>query len=682
MIIKSTRVRTSSGAGPWVRHVFEGRDNEHVAELFGSRQDVLDAFEDAQGAGCQFGLRHWVLSPGEQCSRADAETAVRALASEFQFDPRRAVVVEHVKRRAGGVGYERHWHVGVPEWDPVTRRVLPSSWDRARHEKLARVLEVAWGHKPTLGRHTGSVLRALEQEGRLDVADAVRAVGHDVAPRPESAFGADQHQRAKRKGQSLPDVRVQVRQAWEAADNGQAFAAALRDGGLSVRPGDKPGVWIVTDIGGETLGAVHRLAGVRLQEVRERLQDLARAPAPADGHAAPQARPVPPEISPQEDPRRVQAPSLRVVPGGPAAASPAVSRADAGRRGPRQTEGAEGPGPGRAASPGGAGVPHPRRREHDPRVAGGQGQRRAVGGGRPDPGDARRPQGRRGVAEPHRASPGGDREGLGRPARPRRSPQELAAAVRAAQTEAQRQAAARLAAAARIRGRVRATLAARRDLYRAAQVVDPRLRREGALRRLHLVESRIRAEVAGRPTNAAKILAAAVAAEDRRFREATRREQQAREARQAHARRRPLALLGPVGRWLHSRRAAKLGHILDLAHEQAVETGRFLAIAETRHRPAAQAKATANADLNRKAVWRADVLHEAARRIADGDELVELAAAHGDLRLVADVVRTRRDEERAERERLAAALRQVEQQPPRGRPVPDPDPAPAGPRLR
>ncbi len=682
MIIKSTRIRTAGGPGAWLRHVFEGRDNERVAELWGTRSDVLDAFEDAQDAGVRYGLRHWVLSPGEQCSRAEAEVAVRALADEFGFDPRRAVVVEHWKKRAGEAGFDRHWHVGVPEYDPVTGRVLGSSWDSARHEKVARVLEVAFGHGLTLGRHTGSVLRALEQDGRPDVAEAVRAAGHDVADLPESAFSHTQHQRAKRQGQHLPDARVAVRQAWQTADSATAFSAAIAESGLAVRPGDKPGIWVVTDQAGDVLGAVHRLAGIKLQAARERLQDLSRDLPPPDGHPAPQALPAALESRPQEDPRRVQAPSLRVVPGGPATASPAVPRADAGRRGPRQTEGADGQGPGRAASAGGAGVPHPRRREHDPRAAGGQGQRRAAGGGRPDPGDARRPPERRGVPGPDRASPGGDREGLGRPARPRRSPQELAAAVRAAQTEAQRQAAARLAAAARIRGRVRATPAARRDLYRAAQVVDPRLRREAALRRLHLVETRIRAEVAGRPTNAAKILAAAVAAEDRRFREATRREQQAREARQAHARRRPPALLGPVGRWLHSRRAAKLDQVLDLAHEQAVETGRSLAAAEAHHRPAAAARATANADQNRRSLWRADVLHEAARRITDGDELVELAAAHGDLRLVADVVRARRDEERAERERLAAALRQVEQLAPCGRPVPDPDMAPAGPRPR
>ncbi len=148
MILKSNRIAASSGPDAWIRHVLHGRENERISLVYGSEMDVRSAFEDARLAGSRYGIRHWTINPGEKCDRKAAEKAVIRLAQEFGFDAKASVVVEHHKRRADSAGFDVHWHVAVPEYDPVRRRVLDSRWDRARHEKVARILARIMHQRP------------------------------------------------------------------------------------------------------------------------------------------------------------------------------------------------------------------------------------------------------------------------------------------------------------------------------------------------------------------------------------------------------------------------------------------------------------------------------------------------------------------------------------------------------
>jgi hypothetical protein len=100
--------------------------------------DLEDARADALRLGREYAVRHWILSPSVEISDEQRAGAVARLAAEFGFNPERAVVWEHTKSRATPDGCNQHFHVMVPEVDPLSGGVMSSAFDFARHEKLAR----------------------------------------------------------------------------------------------------------------------------------------------------------------------------------------------------------------------------------------------------------------------------------------------------------------------------------------------------------------------------------------------------------------------------------------------------------------------------------------------------------------------------------------------------------------
>ena len=289
MIIQSARLGVAVDLAALVRHVFAGPANEAITVLHGAAEDLGVMRRDAAAAGRKYALRHFKISPEAATSPAEAARVMRDLAGEFGFAPERCVVVEHRKKRAGGAGYEKHWHLLVPEWDPVRRRVLDSHWMRPRQEKIARLAELRLGHAPVTGRWNAAVARALEQEGRpVEAAKVARLAD---GPRPRAAYGARRHQATARRGVSLPEARLLVKAAWERSDDAVAFAAALAPSGLTLRPGDKAGIWLVEATSGPApvlVGALHRLLRQTKRAVAARM--LAAAPLPAPAAPMPNAR--------------------------------------------------------------------------------------------------------------------------------------------------------------------------------------------------------------------------------------------------------------------------------------------------------------------------------------------------------------------------------------------------------
>ncbi|MDF2097524.1 LPD7 domain-containing protein [Aquibaculum arenosum] len=272
MIIKSTRIRAESGHKAVATHVLRGKDNEQVACLSGDETLLVDAVADARSWQRRYALRHFSVNPDAPLERRDAVAVFQSLASEFGFDLQRCLIVEHQKPRARNAGFGQHWHLLVPEVDPLTGRVLSSSHSYLRQEKIARRAELRFGHKLTRGRHNTAVVAALEAEGRTTAAQQLEQEGLTDGPLPQAAYTSDQHQAAKREGLSLPQARAAVKAAWEASDSAQALTAALAEQGLGVAPGDKPGTWIITHSNGRVLGALHRFAGVRKAAVSQRMK--------------------------------------------------------------------------------------------------------------------------------------------------------------------------------------------------------------------------------------------------------------------------------------------------------------------------------------------------------------------------------------------------------------------------
>lgn len=154
MIVKATRISTRSGCRKLAAHVLNGKDNEEIHVLTGSREDLDSMVRAARRHGAKNCIRHITISPDQAMTRDQAHIVVRAYCAEFRGNPDHAVVVEHRKRRVGG-GHDRHWHAMVPE--VYDRKIMDSSWMRVRHEKLSRKMEIEFGHKLTKGRWNSAV---------------------------------------------------------------------------------------------------------------------------------------------------------------------------------------------------------------------------------------------------------------------------------------------------------------------------------------------------------------------------------------------------------------------------------------------------------------------------------------------------------------------------------------------
>src|SRR6266403_937429 len=240
MIIKSKRIKARGPAlKRALRHITNVEDNDAVELIYGNVADLEDARDDALRFGREYAVRHWILSPGEPISNEQLTELVARLAAEFCFDPKRIVIWRHTKDRATDDGCKEHFHLCVPETDPLTGGVMSSSHDWRRHEKLARTVEILWGHRVVPGAHAAAVLVALGKEIPTDAENALR----DIAPadHPQS-FDEKAHQRLKRQGYDLPRLREMISDSLSAATDRTDFDARLSILGLRMRTGDRADV--------------------------------------------------------------------------------------------------------------------------------------------------------------------------------------------------------------------------------------------------------------------------------------------------------------------------------------------------------------------------------------------------------------------------------------------------------
>lgn len=110
--------------------------------------------------------------------RRQFHEVVAMLAGELGFDAATPLIVQHTKARAVARVAGQHWHVVVPETNPATGEDLSSRFDHARHEKVARQVEILLGHPVIAGAHDLAVLAArvrqllsvLEADARAKIA--------------------------------------------------------------------------------------------------------------------------------------------------------------------------------------------------------------------------------------------------------------------------------------------------------------------------------------------------------------------------------------------------------------------------------------------------------------------------------------------------------------------------------
>jgi len=285
MILKTSRIKSSSGPHALVRHLWHGKGNEEIITVQGSKAALAAMMQDAQAAGRTYGIRHLVISPEEATSRTQALEILSLHGAEFGYDLEDATLIEHRKPRQDGQGFEVHWHAAIPEMQP-DGAVLDSRFMFKRNEMVARLAEARLGHHLTPGRHNTWAAAALEQRGFHDAALAVRlgpaaiSFGPATQAAPRESYSSATHQILKRNGLKTPAIKAAITAAWQARDpeNGLTFMDMLHHVSIDLAPGRRAGAWVAV-VDGVEVTALHRLLKVKSSEVESEMAQARKAPA-------------------------------------------------------------------------------------------------------------------------------------------------------------------------------------------------------------------------------------------------------------------------------------------------------------------------------------------------------------------------------------------------------------------
>lgn len=184
MIIKTSRVPTGH-TNKIAKYLAAKGENERVDWLCGHPDDIQIMGEISKLSGKAFSARHVVLAPQVRLDHTQLAQVIKAYCQEYRVpnsSVRRLCLIRHMKPRASTECTNVHWHLAIPETDPLSLRVLNSSFTRIRDEKLSRMSELMLGHPIVPGRFTKQVLEALKKEQpNLDLAPywkALEGVGH------------------------------------------------------------------------------------------------------------------------------------------------------------------------------------------------------------------------------------------------------------------------------------------------------------------------------------------------------------------------------------------------------------------------------------------------------------------------------------------------------------------------
>lgn len=255
---------THADCGKLAAYLVTGKDGEkaELHELRGfASDDIRKAFRTvaflAEGTNCDKPLFHvQVRNPeGEALTREQwRQVAERIERINGLRDQPRAIAF-HTDTKTG----HEHMHVAWSRIDDEAMRARPLPFFKLRLKEVCRELEIELGLTQVRNERERPEIRA--------------------AQRGEQA-------QAKRLGNDDRAIRGAIRDAWERADNGKAFVAALQEHGLLLCAGDRRD-YVVMDERGGTHALGKRLLGVSAADTRKVLADLERDAMPSvlDGRA-------------------------------------------------------------------------------------------------------------------------------------------------------------------------------------------------------------------------------------------------------------------------------------------------------------------------------------------------------------------------------------------------------------
>ncbi|MCQ9156120.1 hypothetical protein [Acidomonas methanolica] len=275
MIVKSARMKTSAqGISSTCRHVFHGSDNEKITVLQGSEFDVKAELGRAKAVGSQYAVRHIKVSSYEDMTDEQLFSLVIKYAREFKADPSSATIVRHDKHRADGKASSHHYHIYFPEV-LANGKIMDSSFSKIREEKIARIAEIDFGHKPILGKHNASVIKDLEKSGQKYYADIIRQNTPSLDPKdsPDASYSDKQFRRAKISGIALNEVRQTLKELRINSESFGQMIESLDAHGMEIRKGDKANTYIiVNNENGSILGSANRLFNMKKADFNQQYE--------------------------------------------------------------------------------------------------------------------------------------------------------------------------------------------------------------------------------------------------------------------------------------------------------------------------------------------------------------------------------------------------------------------------
>jgi hypothetical protein len=270
MIIKQTRIATG-GAKNVLNHVHKEDENESVRVIKGNKDDILlDAELDARALGRSKSVRHIVISPNEELTADQLDLAIQMIKDEFNIGDRPLYLVEHVKQRADGTNVS-HYHALAPESYGSGSQIDHAHFMR-RNEKLARKMELAFGHELTKGKHNKSVQNALISEGHVDAANAIRHLTEDGPT--ISKYGSKTHQKGKRLGADIPAISEALKQLQSSSPDEMAkgLVELSQKYLISIDRGDRRNAILLKNEAGDVIHNANRSLKIKAEQVSEILK--------------------------------------------------------------------------------------------------------------------------------------------------------------------------------------------------------------------------------------------------------------------------------------------------------------------------------------------------------------------------------------------------------------------------
>ena len=261
-----------SAGGWWSKHLQKAETNERV-EVVGfdnlSAETIPEAFREMEA-----------LAAGTRCKNYFYQANINPRADEHLTPAQRNEAIETLERNLGLTGQPRfvvehqkegrtHWHVVWSRIDTERMQAISDSLTAAIHERTSRELEIKFG---------------------LERGQSILVPSRDLE-RPERRPRKSETFRVDRDGIDPETVKVDARAAWERADNGQSFKAALEASGDYVLARGDRRDFVIIDRAGDDHSLARRL-GVKAAEIRARMADLDPAilPSVAEAKAQQQAR--------------------------------------------------------------------------------------------------------------------------------------------------------------------------------------------------------------------------------------------------------------------------------------------------------------------------------------------------------------------------------------------------------